>query len=152
MTEGEVGRPSNLLFTQSVAEIAEMDTTQVRRENGEPIPEKTTRTSGQASASHEPPRFTDATATMDVSAPRRHPAPHEPGPDHHAVPDLHRQALHDPRLQQPAPRTGQQGETTPYHILHAHEILQRVIPFVEQEFGVSLRDSHANLLTWTTAI
>ena len=62
-----------------------------------------------------------------------------------------RPPLQDPARQEQrtTPTTGEPG---PYNVLKAQDILQRIIPFVEQEIAARLDEAHAHLSQWTTAI
>ena len=54
----------------------------------------------------------------------------------------------------PRPRGGNLTpvEAAPYHVLRAQQIIERLMPFMEQEAAVTLQDAHSLLFQWTTAI
>ena len=104
------------------------------------LPAKRRRQDERASGSHQAPRYA---TNIELGMPQgtSPPLPLPPG----------RPPLRDParQEQQTTPTTGESG---PYNVLKAQDILQRVIPFVEQEIAARLNEAHAHLSQWTTAL
>ena len=42
--------------------------------------------------------------------------------------------------------------TTPYQILRAQQIIERLLPFLEQDVAARLAQAHGLLFSWTTAL
>ena len=62
---------------------------------------------------------------------------------------------HDSRVPpgQPSSTTpGHTGEATPYQILRAQQILEKLMPFLDQQAAATLSEAHALLFGWITAL
>ena len=64
-------------------------------------------------------------------------------------------AAHDSRVPPGQPSSSTQkhtGEATPYQILRAQQILEKLMPFLDQQAAAMLSEAHALLFGWTTAL
>ena len=55
------------------------------------------------------------------------------------------------RLRRGAANT-KEGEATPFQILRAQQILERLLPFLEQDIAAVVAEAHGLLFSWTTAL
>ena len=73
-----------------------------------------------------------------------------------ALPVPHgRQQLHDSALRDQSREvrdTTRLGEATPYQVLKAQQILERLLPFLEQQPAAIAAEAHGLLFAWTTAL
>ena len=73
-----------------------------------------------------------------------------------ALPVPHdRPRIHDSRLPDQRPGASDaavHGEATPYQVLKAQQILERLMPFLEQQSATIAGEAHGLLFAWTTAL
>ena len=69
------------------------------------------------------------------------------------VPDRVRDSRrHDSALPQGQDSRGMEPGAAPYNILRAQQLLERVIPFTDQEVATALQEAHSFLFQWTTGL
>ena len=66
------------------------------------------------------------------------------------VPAVHERRL--PPQYQHGEAASNTGDATPYQVLKAQQILERLLPFLEQEAAATLSEAHSLLFRWTSAL
>ena len=84
------------------------------------------------------------------------PRPHRLLPERPDLPvPRHREAWKDQHLWETQPNESEQSaerEATPYQILRAQQIIEQILPFLEQDVATRLAQAHGLLFSWTTAL
>ena len=84
---------------------------------------------------------------------RREPERPLPHPTQNNRPMEGGRALRELRQAHPLPLTGRTtGDATPYQVLRAQQIIEGILPFLEQEVAATLSEAHSLLFSWTSAL